>query len=748
MSSSQDDQHNSSDERKLVDAGRRTVLKGIGATAAVATAGIPAMAFAQGAADYGRPAVSADGYKVTDSYFGKPYIDQDEIRERPSPHRFIHGGFENTDTRFAFYFPKTSSYQGRMFQPLEGGHGGNEVTFGGGMLGEMFQRIALSERLGGYMVESNQGHIGDNEDPRAGDDPGLYGWRASAESARFSKFVAAQVYGKAPHHAYIYGGSGGGRRSPMCLENAPDVYDGCMPSTSGGEIAEPGNNNKVRSGGPIGFGQMFNVQRVLGEDKLIKVADAMAPGGSGNPFEGLNSHETEELARLYRLGFPRGNESMILEPMGQIWLWSSIADGLQSDDPAYFADFWTEPGYVGHDMPQLVEKDLINSTATVKRLLSARDLNESPEFAGPEYQTMRIFAAMIGGAGPAYEMPYAVELEGVDAGYRLGSGIKILTGEAAGRQLYTTGLAGDVFAGDGHGDANLLRFTGVQPGDKVQVDNRSFLAFCYYARHHVIDERQFDSLLVDGQPVYKQHPVPYMSPLMGNCYSAQYEGKLLWIHHTHDSSVWPANGLLYADAVARIQGEEAAAKKFRIRWTENAEHGPPSIVPPEPNRASNTRLVDFTGIYEQSLADLVNWVESGVEPLGNNYSYADGKIILADSADERGGIQPVVKVTANGGARAEIKAGDTVTLEVDAAVAEGAGTIVSIQWDFDGAGKFPFSHKEVDGKKRALTLNTSHRFEQPGTYFVSALVHSHREGDLSATRQRVANVAQARVVVS
>src|SRR5690554_6817137 len=98
MSSKQDDQRNSGDGRKAVDEGRRTVLKGIGATAAVATAGIPGMAFAQGAADYGRAAVSADGYQVTDSYFGKPYIDQDEMRERPSPHRFIHGGFENTDT--------------------------------------------------------------------------------------------------------------------------------------------------------------------------------------------------------------------------------------------------------------------------------------------------------------------------------------------------------------------------------------------------------------------------------------------------------------------------------------------------------------------------------------------------------------------------------------------------------------------------------------------------------------------------
>src|SRR5690606_17897934 len=160
---------------------------------------------------------------------------------------------------------------------------------------------------------------------------------------------------------------------------------------------------------------------------------------------------------------------------------------------------------------------------------------------------------------------------------------------------------------------------------------------------------------------------------------------------------------------------------FRIRWTENAEHGPPSIVPPEPNRASNTRLVDFTGIYEQSLADLVDWVENDVEPLGSRYAYADGRILLPDSADERGGIQPVVKVSANGGARAEIKAGDTVNLEVDAGVAEGAGTIVNIQWDFDGAGKFPVSQEGGDGTQRTLRLQTTQLFDKPVTYYVSSI---------------------------
>ncbi|MDX1506405.1 MAG: hypothetical protein R3221_11855, partial [Spongiibacter sp.] len=552
----------------------------------------------------------------------------------------------------------------------------------------------------------------------------------------------------APRYAYIYGGSGGGRRSPMCLENAPDVYDGCMPSTSGGEIAEHGNNKRVKSGGPIGFGQMFNVQRLLGREKLMAVADAMSPGGSGNPFAGLSVNEAEELALLYRIGFPRGNESMILEPMGQIWLWTSLADQLLEEDPEYFNDFWSKPGYIGFDKPELVNGDLINTEATVKRIITARDLNEKAEYSGAEFQTMRIFAAMIGSAGPVYDMPYALELEGVDGGYRLGSGVRIVSGDAAGRSMYASGVAGNVFTLDGRGDANTKRLTGVQVGDRVQVDNRAFLAFCYYARHHLLEDVQFDSLRVDGQPIYPQNFVPTMSPLMGNCYSAQYEGKLLWIHHTHDSSLWPANGLLYAQGVERVQGAEAARKKFCIRWTENAEHGPPSIVPPEPRRASTTRLVDFTGIYEQSLADLVDWVENDHYPLATKYEHLDGRIILPDTAEERGGIQPVVKVTAGGGDRIEIRCGEEVELTVEAALAEGAGKIVSVQWDFDGSGSYPFSHKDIDGSQSAVSLTVRHRFEQPGTWFVTALVHSHRKGDCSATRARAANLAQARVVVT
>ncbi|MGD9797906.1 MAG: tannase/feruloyl esterase family alpha/beta hydrolase, partial [Acidimicrobiia bacterium] len=174
-------------------------------------------------------------YEVTDAAFGRPYIDVDEWREKPGPHRHVHGGFEGGDTRFTFYFPPEETWRGRLFQPMEGAHAGHEDFFGSG-LGDALGGLALTTRLGGYMVESNMGHIGDDIDPKVGDDPTIYGWRAAAESARFSKHVAAQVYGAPPEHAYVWGGSGGGRRSPLCIENAPDVYDGCLPFMGGGDV--------------------------------------------------------------------------------------------------------------------------------------------------------------------------------------------------------------------------------------------------------------------------------------------------------------------------------------------------------------------------------------------------------------------------------------------------------------------------------------------------------------------------------
>jgi hypothetical protein len=688
-------------------------------------------------------ALDLGGYVPTDDFFGAPYVDVDEWREAPSPHRHVHGGFEGTDTRFTFYFPPADGYRGRMYQPLEGANAGHEDSFGNEH-GNLLGGLPMMVRLGGYMVESNMGHIGDVFDPKAGEDPTIYGFRAAGETGRFSKFIAAQVYGEPPHHSYVWGGSGGARRSPLCLQYAPGVWDAAMPFMGDANVADHGDFSLLRTQGG-NFACMFNVQRLLG-DKLADVVDAMQPGGSGNPFEGLDYFQREELANLYRLGYPRGDEWVIGQPSGTIWLWCSMADRLRTDYPDYFESFWTKPGYVGHDSPEQVSKDLVNTTATITRVLTARDFMENPEFREPQYQRLRPSAVMLAGTR-GLDLPIAIEVGGID-GYKLGMGVRLKTGAAAGRQLFTMYFAGGVLLCDGAGEASNERFTDVQVGDEVELDNRSFLAWCYSYRHHVLDFEEWQFLRVDGQDVHIQHEIPTASPFMGVHYSGQYEGKLMWVHHTHDASLWPPQGIAYRNAVLKAQGPEGLANNFRLRWTENAEHVPAEFVPSSPGRKSNTWLIDYRPVIEQCLADLADWVEQGVEPASSNFSYADGLITLPATAAERGGIQPVLTVSANGGARAEVKVGEAVTLEVHAETPPGAGTIVSAAWDFDGRGTYPFVHTEVDGTTADVTLATTHAFEAPGTYFVTALVHSHRDGAAGIPDRRIPNLASARVVVS
>jgi len=51
-----------------------------------------------------------------DPRFNQPYVDIDEQRTTPVPHRYVHGGFTGTDARFSFYFPPTEQYHRRFFQ--------------------------------------------------------------------------------------------------------------------------------------------------------------------------------------------------------------------------------------------------------------------------------------------------------------------------------------------------------------------------------------------------------------------------------------------------------------------------------------------------------------------------------------------------------------------------------------------------------------------------------------------------------
>src|SRR3546814_6647450 len=87
------------------------------------------------------------------------------------------------------------------------------------------------------------------------------------------------------------------------------------------------------------------------------------------------------------------------------------------------------------------------------------------------------------------------------------------------------------------------------------------------------------------------------------------------MQHTHDTSLWPDQAILYAEGVARYGTPE----NFRLQWVENAEHIPPAFLPPSIVPSPASRLIDYSGIIEQGLADLVAWVEQGIAPPDRAY---------------------------------------------------------------------------------------------------------------------------------
>ncbi|MDB5455640.1 MAG: uncharacterized protein JWP92_1225, partial [Caulobacter sp.] len=204
--------------------------------------------------------------------------------------------------------------------------------------------------------------------------------------------------------------------------------------------------------------------------------------------------------------------------------------------------------------------------------------------------------------------------------------------------------------------------------------------------------------------------------------------------------------VIYKRAVEDAQGPEKAREKFRLQWTENAEHVPPMLLPTNPKRATTTWLIDYMPVIEQGLVDLAAWVEQGVPPAETTYAFSDGKVALPRSAKTRGGVQPVVEVTANGAVRADAKVGEPVTFTARAEAPDGAGTFTQAQWDLDASGAFALKAEVAPGQTE-LSLLTTTTFEAPGVYFVTCRVRLNRNGDPTARRQ-IENLASARVVVT
>ncbi len=655
---------------------------------------------------------------MTDPFFGPGYIDEDEWRDAPLRHRYVHGGFEGTDTRFSFYFPPVENYEGRLLHFFEGSLGGNEKT-AYEVMG--MRSLELAFACGAYLAESNQGHLGPEIHPRDYS-PSVLHWRANAETARYSKKVAAEMYGAPPHHSYGFGGSGGGLRSQHAIERAGDVYDGTVPFMTA--------HTYLMSDFPVAL----NALRVL-RPKLEAIIDATQVGGSGDPFAGLNSEERLALAELYRSGFPIGaTESIEVEGMGHGFLHPQLMHA----DRRYFEDFWSVPGYLGFDDPAIVAS-VYEEKASVLRMVTAGEL------ASKEGGVGTVLARM----SPP-ETPVGLVLE--NGGTKMGEGaIEVLSGKAKGNETCVVPVGDVVVAVTGPG-ADVSWLKDVAAGDEVLLSNRKYIAQCFWPRYHLSGELRYrpaHQWAVEGHPIYPQGP-PHLFMNVGPEYTNQFSGKQIIVQNTRDIACWPAGGAVYHEMVRETFGDRLD-DHFRLWWNDNASHMPATFwefLDPGPRHFS-TRLVDYLGSVQQAVFDLIEWVEFGKEPSATtSYDWSDDwQVTLASTAAERGGIQPVVTATANGGIRAEVKVGEPVRFEATAEVPAGMGTVISAEWDFDGTGSWPLKHDEIDGSFSTVRLAATHMFEKPGTYLPAVRITSHRDGDVDARLCRVQNLARVRVVV-
>jgi hypothetical protein len=659
---------------------------------------------------------------------GAPFIDIDEWRDTPSPHRYVHGGFDNTHTRFSFYFPPAEQYRGRFIQYLEGGSGGNEnLIF---TMRSLYTTAFVD--LGAYMVESNQGHF-PNEGMGFADDWELFG--ASAESAIYAKVLADDMYGAAPRHGYVFGGSGGGSRSIYCLENRPDVYDGASPHVIW-------SSPLGSSWSPIGYWWLH------ARDKLPDIIDAVEPGGSGDPYETLDTDQREALAVLYRFGYPRGAESQLwaFSP----WTWGQVNTTLS--DPDYYADFWNRPGYLGHDDPDRLAHLLVQATGTVTEVLSAAQA--SADIAA-------VLAATAGAGRPDRAAGIRTDAAITDHDSIFGANLTLTSGAAAGRSVVISTVTGDVLSTSGEHAPAL--FSGVEVGDEVTIDNRDFVAWCHMWRHtlsldlitdpdgKVLDG--FEGLLayaVDGHPLFEQRDVPIVAQEGGGTgHSGRFEGKMIHVNATHDAQVWP-NGVVAYRAKVERQAGDRLDDHYRLWWVENAPHGAPqflgpALTPEKDPGVWRSRLVDYDGVTAQALRDLAAWVEDGTEPApSTNFDLTpDGGITIDQEPATRAGAQPVASATANGSSRVEIAVGEVVQL-VGVASQPGGGTIVAAEWDVNGTGVF--EPVEVSGSERSISVERPVSYDSPGTYFACFRVGSHRDG-LEGNKPYARNNARVRVVV-
>lgn len=660
-----------------------------------------------------------------DPLYTDPFIDVDEWRDDPERHRYVHGGFRDTQLRFSMYFPPAERYEGRFFHPVM--HiAGNENAARGRLAGLDGDSIGFAFDSGGYLVESNMGSF----DMRGPAD--ITNFRASAATAEFSRQLATDMYGGGRPYGYVYGGSGGGFKSTACVENTRKVWDGAVPFIHGSPVSIPN-----------AFTVQAHALRVL-QGKFEGIVDALEPGGSEDMYAGLNDEERGALSEVTRMGFPpRAWFAHRRLSVNYTGVFANLLPDFMEMDPGYFEDFWKVPGYLGADPPESLSRARIQHQATVTRTITTAEARQ-------------LGLPLAIAVGTQEDCLAAMELSSLPEGRLQGVFVTMKSGGAEGRRIMITGvvdnllLLGGLFSRDGV----------VRIGDEAELDNSFYLASQTFHRHQN-PPREFyvwdQFRRPDGTLIYPERPLLRSNASVGEGWASQsgrFDCKMIVMECLMDEAAYPWQADWYRSRVKEVLGANLD-DQYRLWFVDHAMHVNPSsyMTPSEggPTNAAqswvDTHIISYAGILQQALRDVAAWAERGIAPAeSTNYKISDGQVVVAPTAAERKSIQPVVTLTVNDGERAEVRVGEAVALEATAEAPPNTGVIVSAEWDFDGEGDYPERSALTAAPK--VTITTTHAFTTPGTYFPVVRVAAHRNGDTKTSYALARNLARVRVVVT
>lgn len=660
-------------------------------------------------------------FNYLDYGFGEAFIDIDEVRSDRGQYRYVHGGFLDSEIRFSFYFPMKEVYKGRFFHfllPIAGSENSSEGEK------EEQDRIRFALSHGAYFVESNMG---------GANSVGEMIFKSSAVSAQYSRVVAEEYYGKHYPYGYVFGGSGGGFKTMSCVQST-QVWDGSVPFVIGSPMAIP-NVFTVRA-------HAFRILR----HKMDRIVEAFEPDGDQSVFKDLNEEEREAFDEVSKMGFPK-----------KVWFaYRSMGFGalpifintMEMLDPSYFTDFWEKEGYLGFEKDSSACRDRIQHKTVIRKLQvhGEGDFTKVKTKAGVDDAWQKMKSIDISVFQPWLEVD---GLPPEDA-YLDGAVIRILTGSATGEKLPLHSIKEHkLMIGEGYNQSNMLQILEqLKVGDEIMVDNSNFIALQTYHRHQVPDAsyKVFDQFRKeDGSPKYPQRPI-LVGPMLagggaGSVQDGSFHGKMIVVAALMDESAFPWQAAWYHELVKKKYAEETT-ERFRLWFMDHAMHGDHDKEP------DTLRVSGYIQAVYQALLDVSAWVEKGIAPPGNtNYQVKDGQVIVAETASERGGIQPTVKLIAKH--EKEIRIGDEVEFEAFLQVPKDSGYILSAEWSFDNTTCFESVGEAtlIKDTVSEIRILQKHRFTKAGRYHVVVRVKAQRHGSSEDSMTHIINIDRVRVLV-